>query len=414
MPDGSGVLFIDAQRGSKLKYYDLVRDTVYTILDESSEAEYLPSGYLLYAAPTGGVFAIRFDPKRHVASGTPIPVISDLQANGGVAPFTVTRNGTLVYRSGTDPEARLLRRDARGKIDTLPLAPTTLSYVRFSPDGRKLAITVGSARGVNRHTALYDLGLGSMTRFTEQGGGHSPVWSPDGTRLAFTAEGEDSEAEDIYVQPVDQSAKPVRVLRLPNDQHASAWPSDTILVFSSQSAPLTLGASGASGGGSAASVSTVNPASPGPTRDYAKAEWGQLDASISPDGQWAAFTSLESGVPEVVVRRFPRVDASGIWKVSSGPGQRARWSGDGRTIYYQDGDGKTIRAVHVTPGAKFEVGASEIVMTVPDLGTAWDVDRRTGAIVVAQAVASARIEIVVVQHWMDQFLRAAAAKPSRP
>jgi serine/threonine-protein kinase len=405
MPDGSGVLFVDTQRGSKLKYYDLARDTVYTILEESSEAQYLPSGHLLYAAPSGGVFAIRFDPKRHVVSGTPIPVIADMQANGGVAPFTVTRNGTLVYRAGTDQESRLLRRDARGRIDTLPLPPAIMSYVRFSPDGRKLAITLGSARGANRHTALYDVGLGSMTRFTERGGGHSPVWSPDGTSVAFTAEGEDSEAEDIYVQPVDKSTKPVRVLRLPNDQHASAWPFDTMLVFSSQSAPQTLGASGAAGGGTAASVSLVNPASPGPTREYAKAEWDQRDASISPDGQWAAFTSLESGVPEIAVRRFPRADASGIWKVSSRPGQQPRWSGDGRTIYYLDVDGKTIRAVHVTPGAKFEVGASEIVLTAPDLGTAWDVDRRTGNFVVAQAVVSAGVQIVVMQHWMDQFTR---------
>ena len=276
MPDGSGVLFVDTQRGSKLKYYDLARDTVYTVLEESSEAQYVPPGYLLFAAPTGGVFATRFDPKRHVVSGTPVPIIADMQPNGGVAPFTVTRNGTLVYRAGMDQESRLLRRDARGKVDTLPLAPSVLGYVRFSPDGRKLAITVGSARGANRHTALYDLGLGSMTRFTEQGGGHSPVWSPDGTRLAFTAEGENSDAEDVYVQPIDRSTKPVRVLRLPNDQHASAWPADTMLVFSSQSAPQTLGGSGASGGGTAASVSIVNPALPGPTRDYVKAGMGPV------------------------------------------------------------------------------------------------------------------------------------------
>lgn len=99
---------------------------------------------------------------------------------------------------------------------------------------------------------------------------------------------------------------------------------------------------------------------------------------------------------------------TGIWRISSSPGQRPRWSGDGRTIFYQDIEGKVIRATHVTPGAKFEVGATEIVMTSSELGTAWDLDRPTGAIVVAQAVASARVQIVVVQHWMDQFIRRAA------
>jgi serine/threonine-protein kinase len=410
MPDGTGVLYVDLTSGAKLMYYDLAADTIFTILEGSSEAQYLPSGHIIYAAEAGGLFAVRFDPRRHAVSGTPVPIVSDLQPNGGVAPFTVTTSGTLIYRAGVDRESRLLMRHPGGKVDTLSIAPRILSYVRFSPDGRALALTIGSARGTNRHTALYDLALGSVTRFTELGGGHSPVWSPDGTRLAFTAEGEGSDAEDVYVQPVDRSAKPVRVLRLPNDQHSSDWPVDTMLVFSSQSAPQTLGGSGLGGGGTAASVAIVNPASPGQTRDYLKAQWGQLDAVVSPDGQWAAFTSLESGSAEVYVRSFPRADAAGMWKVSAAGGSRPRWSGDGRTIYYHAMDGKTIRAVHVTPGPKFGIGATEVVMTVPDLGNAWDVDRRTGRIVVAQGVASAPPQIVVIQHWLDEFRRRQAVK----
>jgi len=302
-------------------------------------------------------------------------------------------------------------RDARGKLDTLPIAPKIFSYVRFSPDGRTLALTVGSARGTNRHTDLYDLALGSVTRFTELGGGHAPVWSPDGTRLAFTAEGEGSDAEDVYVQPLDRSVKPIRVLRLPNDQHSSDWPADTMLVFSSQSSPQTLGGSGRGGGGTAAHVGIVNPASPGPTREYLRAQWGQVDAVVSPDGHWAAFTSLESGANEVYVRSFPKADAAGMWKISSAGGSNPRWSGDGRTIYYHATDGRTIRAVHVTPGPKFEVGATNVVMTLPDLGIGWDVDRRTGRIVVSQNVASKTAQIVVMQHWLDEFRRRQASKP---
>ena len=412
MPDGRGVLYVDAERGSKLMYYDIAADTAFAVIESSSEGQYLPSGHILYAATTGGLFAVRFDPRRHAVSGTPVPVVSDLQSNGGVAPFVVARNGTLVYRAGVDPESRLLMRNPAGKVDTLPLAPKILSYARFSPDGRTLALTIGSGRGTNRHTALYDLALGSLTRFTDEGGGHSPVWSPDGRHLAFTAEGTDTDAEDIFVRPVDRSAKPVRVLRLPNDQHASAWPADTMLVFASNNAPQSLGGSGVGAGSTSASVGLVNPASPGaPARDYLKAQWGQLEAAVSPDGQWAAFTSLESGTAEVHVRRFPAADAGGEWKVSSGGGQRARWSGDGRTIYYHGVDGKTIRAVHVTPGANFTIGSTETVMTVPALGIAWDVDRRSGRMVVTQPVNSAAAQIVVIQHWLEQFRRVAVEKP---
>ena len=410
LSDGSGVLYIDAERGSKLMYFDLAADTAFTILEESAEAQYLPTGHLLYAAVNGGLFIVRFDPKRHEVSGTPVPVVNDIQPNGGVAPFTVTRNGTLVYRAGVDPEARLLMRDPRGKVDTLPLAPKIFSYARFSPDGRTLALTIGSARGTNRHTALYDLALGTLTRFTDEGGGHAPVWSPDGTRLAFSAEGPDTDAEDVFVQPIDRSAKPVRVLRIPNDQHAHAWPVDTMLVFASNSAPGSLGTRGRTGAG--AFVGIVNPATPGaPTRDYLRAAWVQSDASVSPDGRWAAFTSAESGTSEVYVRRFPDAGAAGQWKVSAGGGQRARWSADSRTVYYHASDSKTIRAVHVTLGPQVTVGATDVVMTLPGMGSAWDVDVRSGRMVVTQAVTSAPTQIVVMQHWLEQLRRTAAAKP---
>jgi serine/threonine-protein kinase len=410
MPDGSGVLYLDTRRGSRLMYYDLAADTAFTVLDDSGEATYLATGHLLYAASDGGLFAISFDPKRHTVSGTPMPIVADIQPNGGLSPFEVSRNGTLVYRAGVDREYRVLVRDPGGKVDALPLAPKIVAYVRVSPDGRTLALTVGSARGTNRYTALYDLALGGITRFTQEGGGHSPVWSPDGKRLAFTADISGGDAEDIFVQPVDRSTPPVRLFKMPNDQHASAWPTDTMLVFSSQAAPLTLGNRGVAGG-APGTVHVSNPAALGATPStYLKAEWGQYDAAISPDGKWAAFTSLESGTPEVFVRPFPAADAGGVVKVSSGGGQFARWSGDGRTIYYHALDGKTIRAVHVTTGSSVSVGVTETVMIVPGLGNGWDVDRKSGKIYVTQAVGGDPARIVVMQHWLDDFRRSLAAK----
>jgi WD40-like Beta Propeller Repeat len=195
------------------------------------------------------------------------------------------------------------------------------------------------------------------------------------------------------------------VLRMPSDQHATAWPADTILVFSNLTAARTLGASDGRG-----QADIVNPAAHSPSRPYSHAVWGEYDVSVSPDGQWAAFTSLESGAPEIHVRRFPIADAGGRWKVSTGGGQRARWSRDGRTIYYQTSDNTAIRAVRVTPGGPFVVGASETIMKAPALGNGWDVDRATGRIVVTEPVVAAGVRIVVMQHWLEQFRRGPSAK----
>ncbi|MEA3247632.1 MAG: protein kinase [Gemmatimonadota bacterium] len=411
-PDGRGVLYLDTRQGSRLMYYDLAADTAFTVLEESSEAMYVPTGHLLYTATSGGLFAVRFDLKSHATSGSPVPVVADITPDGGISPFDVTANGTLVYRAGVEAEYRIVVRDPGGRLDTIPMAPKVIAYVRASPDGRTLALTVGSARGTNRHTALYDLALGALTRFTQDGGGHSPVWSPDGTRLAFTADLPGGDAEDVFVQPVDRSTPAVRLFAEPNDQHASAWPVDTILAFSSQSAPGgRLGATSTAAGGAVATVGLANPARPGTApRPYLAAEWGQLDAAVSPDGKWAAFTSLETGTPEVFVRPFPNPASGGLVKVSSGGGQRARWAGDGRAIYYQALDGRTIKAARVTTGATVSVGATDVIMTVPALGSAWDVDRKTGKIYATQSVGGDAVRIVVIQNWMSAFRRSGGSR----
>jgi Tol biopolymer transport system component len=399
-PDGRGVLYVNQQRGSKLMYYDLAADTTFVLLDDATEAQYLLTGQLIYASTLGGLYTIRFDPSRHTVSGTPTAVILDMQPNGGVAPFVVTRSGTLVYRAGVDAESRVLLRSAEGKVDTLPLTSRIISYLRFSPDGRRLALSIGSTRGTNRHVALYDFSLGTLTHFTNTGGVHSPVWSPDGSRLAWTMEGPETNAEALVVRPIDQSRPPMRMPALPNDQHATAWPSDTVLVFSTNGGARTLGASE-----SRASSSIVNPLTRTGVRECLNPLWAEYDVAVSPDGQWAAYTSNESGQAEIMVRRFPRADEGGKWKLSSDGGRLARWSADGRTIYHLDRGRTRIRAVGVTPGNNFSVGASSVVMTARQFGSAWDVDRKTGRIAITVPVSTAGARMVVMQNWRELFSR---------
>jgi serine/threonine-protein kinase len=404
-PDGRGVLYVDTQQGSKLLYYDLASDSAFAVLEEAVEGQYVPTGHIVYGHPNGGLFAVRFDVRRHAVSGTPIPIVPDAQMTGNVAPFVITRNGTLVYRSGVEPEYRLLMRDPRGKVDTLPVAPKVTSYARFSPDGRSLALTFGSARGTNRHTAIYDLGLGTLTRFTLEGGGHSPVWSPDGTRLAFTAEAEGSDAEDIFVQPLDRSTKPVRIIRMPNDQHGWSWPADSVFVFASNAIPRGLRGAGFTGG----SIAITDPRSATATpRVFLESQEGVNNPIVSPDGHYVSFTANENGTSEIYVRPFP-AGAGGQWRISAKGGQHARWSGDGRTIFYLGTDLETIHAVHVSPGPPFTVGANEVVATVPRLGEAWDVDRRSGRMVLTQTVETQNTRIIVLMNWLDEFRRTAAA-----
>jgi serine/threonine protein kinase/Tol biopolymer transport system component len=403
MPDGRGVLYVNEQSGSKLYYYDLKADTAVLLLNDASEGQYVETGHIVYGSILSGLYAIRFDPAKRAVDGTPIPVLLDVQANGRVTPFAISASGTLVYRAGVEPESRIAVRDPSGRIDTLPLAPKTLSYVRFSPDGKQLALTVGSARGTNRHTALFDFARGTLTRFTLEGGGHSPIWSPDGTRLAFTMEGPTTDAEDMAVQPVDGSRPPMLMPRMPNDQHATAWPNDTTLVFSNNSAPRTLG--GALGGGNTA---LLNPVTGGNPRIYLSAVWGEFEGTVSPDGQWIAYTTRETGRNEIQVRRFTQPEPTGKWKVTTTGAHLPRWSGDGRTLYFINSDQTEVQAVAVTPGAEFTVGPVRTIMSGKEIGQGWDVDRTSGRIAVTVPVTLAGVRMVVIQHWLEAFKRKVA------
>jgi serine/threonine-protein kinase len=136
---------------------------------------------------------------------------------------------------------------------------------------------------------------------------------------------------------------------------------------------------------------------------------GVSEASISPDGRWAAFTSNEQGTGQVFVRPFPSAESGPQVKISIAGGMRAHWSGDGRTIYYQSATLDTIRAAHVNPGPPFTVTAREDVLALPGLGAAWDVDRRTGRLILTQSIKSGDERIIVVMHWLEQFRHSAAA-----
>ncbi len=71
---------------------------------------------------------------------------------------------------------------------------------------------------------------------------------------------------------------------------------------------------------------------PGKPWVFEQKDADESQAQFSPDGRWVAYTSTESGVPEVFVRPFP--SGAGRWKVSDGIGNQPRWRSDGKEIYY--------------------------------------------------------------------------------
>jgi hypothetical protein len=108
-------------------------------------------------------------------------------------------------------------------------------------------------------------------------------------------------------------------------------------------------------------------------RTYAAEGYNEDNPALSPNARWVAYTSDETGAPQVHLSGFPV--AGRRLAVSVGEGMHPRWSGDGRTLYYVAGT--RYAAVDVTEiQARLELTNRRFI---PQFGPArtdqvWDVD----------------------------------------
>ena len=78
----------------------------------------------------------------------------------------------------------------------------------------------------------------------------------------------------------------------------------------------------------------LHPYSPSPSQNF--------EGRVSPDGNWMAYMSTESGTLEIYVAPFPNPTAK--WRISTAGGKQPRWRADGKELFYLAPD-KTLMAV---------------------------------------------------------------------
>src|SRR3984957_7717539 len=93
------------------------------------------------------------------------------------------------------------------------------------------------------------------------------------------------------------------------------------------------------------------------SRSSARGEWARFtylndgvnetNARLSPNSEWIAYDSHETGRDEIFVQTFPK--PGGKWQVSTSGGERPVWSRDGTELYFVDQDG-AMNAVSVKSG----------------------------------------------------------------
>src|SRR5207247_6827150 len=124
-------------------------------------------------------------------TGGVVPIAEQVSVAGnvGYGAFTSSQDGTVAYRSGIQGGNRqLIWLDRSGKRVSVISKPDEILSPALSPDGTRVVFGLGNSTAGVADLWLQNLESGVLSKFTfGPGANDSPVWSPDGSRIAFEA-----------------------------------------------------------------------------------------------------------------------------------------------------------------------------------------------------------------------------------
>jgi Tol biopolymer transport system component len=259
--------------------------------------------------------------------------------------------------------------------------PGDYQQVRVSPDDRFVAVTVRDPQlraldvfvlPVDRagYPGRLSLSLAADT---------DPVWSPDGTRVAFRSLAGGPGA--LFVRRAHVPDAPIEpLLQAPQADAPLDWTAAGVLYSVRSTETRT-------------DVWRLDPKA---TRQEPVLQSGfnETDARWSPDGRWLAYVSDEPGSPDVYVRP---ARGGAFTRVSRAGGTRPRWSRDGRALYFLRG-AVIMRSVR-QDGVEPPFATPVPLMTAPglvDFDAAHTSDRLLG---ILPADGGMRPDVRVILDW---------------
>jgi Tol biopolymer transport system component/tRNA A-37 threonylcarbamoyl transferase component Bud32 len=353
------------------------------------------SGYLLYLQERT-LLARRINRKTLALAGDPVVVAAGIAAfpPGFHASFWSSASGNLLaYRTESSDKPRLTWIHPDGKRQSDTGAEDFYTHVRVAADGSRAAMELADGTG-NMDVWTWDPLRAVKTRVTfDPKPDRAPAFSPDGRELVFSSMR--SGVWQLYRKDLASGRPEEQLTTGPGDKIVPTWSHDgryILFIYIGVATAEDIWALPLDGG-----------ATPFPILQTTAVE---TNPALSPDGQWLAFESSQSGRPEVIVTPFPSsrrpVDASAPrWQVSTQGGSRPRWSGDGRSLTYVAlDDGSLMRAAVRTTPAGLESEPPRVLAQIPVMPVArspFDVAADGRVLLLERTVNSAALSVVT--NW---------------
>jgi serine/threonine protein kinase/Tol biopolymer transport system component len=318
------------------------------------------------------VMAQAFDSRRLEPVGDPVAVAEHVASGGSTGWFTASASGGLAYRAGTGAAGssyQLTWFDRKGTILSRVGDPANYpGEIALSPDGKTVASGSGSVG--NGNLWLVEFARGVRSRFTfEPASYRFPVWSPDGSRIAFSSNR--GGRNDLYQKTANGAGDEQLLGKTGLGTSPTSWSRDGRFL-------LYTGLDGATRGDLWVLPMEAGSGEAKPV-GLQKTPFDEHDGVFSPDIRWIAYTSDETGRNEIYVRPFLPSGPSGTpalgegkWQVSKDGGSLPKWTAGGKELIFL-GPNSTLMAVEVTTAPTIRTGIPQTLFRVPQGATGWDV-----------------------------------------
>lgn len=304
------------------------------LFSNRSNARFASPDHLLYVVH-GTLFARPFDANALNLHGEALAVALNVNedVNRFAGSFAVSDSGLLIFQAATRQgppfagmwASSLVLFDGKGK-PLRTLHSGILHDVRLSPDGKRAAVTIYDDNGSDQYVWVLDLqGNAEQARFGSLEG-YAAGWSPDGKTLLLNT----SDVTRVAFVDITKSPPSVRTLPLLSNKYfrCTDWSRDGEELLCNSLAEHW-------------QIWTVPARSPEQGKRLFSGNANIYGGRFSPDNQYIAFVSDESGRPEIYVtlRSHPQIKT----KVSISGGEQPVWSHDSRELYYVDGSQRIMK-----------------------------------------------------------------------
>jgi serine/threonine-protein kinase len=397
LPGGKAAL-LTIWRGSleraSIGLADLETGEVKLLLEGGTSPRYAHTGHIIYAGVDGSLLAVPFDLARLELTGSVISLLDDINVkSGGAVDFAFSRNGSLVYLKGSASRRMIVITNRQGDEQSLTKERRGFRSPRFSPDGKRVAVSISDE---GKHDIwIYELDHGPLTRLTFEGDNFYPSWTADGKRIAFTSTR--AGIYDLYWKQADGSRAAEPLLTAEFAQTEISFSPDGKLLVYRGSHPDT--------GRDIWILPLEGERKPQPVL---QTSFNEFTPMLSPDGRWLAYTSDESGRNEIYVSDISS-SGGGRWQVSTVGGTEPLWSRDGRELFYRSGDNIMLAAIETEP--IFKVQARKVlfkdVYATYGPYTNYDIHPDNKRFVMIKNPLEISTEMIVVLNWFEELKRLA-------